>query len=234
MTHAWSILIVLAVSAVLFYAGVFEATGRSRFEGLDALALRPVPEQVRMYSDGVVVLTVLNNRPYSVSLDWVEVAPIADKDDVVRTLVDGVVNHGDLGFFELNATNLLGSISEASLFPIDVSAGESTVSFHICIRESHSGGGQLFEHTVCGKAWNIPVTETDFPDPCVYPGAHCPCETNDDCPLWCQVCDESPGEGKVCWNDHIDSSCSSQPNYICVPKDDMYGAECVDKGDYYG
>ena len=49
MAHAWSILVVLSVSAVLFYAGVFETTARPRFEGLDAAGLRPIPEQVQLY-----------------------------------------------------------------------------------------------------------------------------------------------------------------------------------------
>lgn len=39
MTHAWSIMVVLCVSAVLFYAGVFEATAKPRFEGLDSVGL---------------------------------------------------------------------------------------------------------------------------------------------------------------------------------------------------
>ena len=123
MTHAWSIMLVLCVSAVLFYAGVFEASARPRFEGLDAAGLQPLPEQVQLYSDGVLVFTVLNTRPYSYTLEWVEVAPIADREDVIRTNLNAVLRSNQLGVFEVNASNLLGSIIEASIVSFeDVSA----------------------------------------------------------------------------------------------------------------
>ena len=214
MTHAWAVMIVLCVSAVLFYAGVFEATGRPRFEGLDALALRPVPEQVKLYSDGVVVLTVLNTRPYSVTMDFVDVAPIMDREDVVRTDLNVMIKPAEFGVLRLNGSNLVPGIMGASMFFIPwVDAAPTTTStysvnpsqpsmagnvdFHICLTESFSVGGSSKTHTVCGTAWRIEVhTEPYYSSVTTLPGCNwsisgsdcmCPCTSDSDC-LTCQYC----------------------------------------------
>ena len=188
VTHAWSILIVLCVSAVLFYAGVFEMMARPRFEGLAALGLQPIPEQVHLYSDGVMVFTVLNTRPYSHQLEWVEVAPIADKNNVIQTIIDTTLNQGEINTFQINATNLLSQITAASiLIQPQATAKTQLVDFHICIKETYSVGGQPRTHTVCGKAWNIEVIDKPYDSSCETPWS-CPCESDSDCPLVCQIC----------------------------------------------
>lgn len=232
MTHAWSVLIVLCVSAVLFYAGVFEATGRPRFEGLAASAIQPLPEQVKLFSDGVLVLTVLNARPYSVQIDFVEVAPIADRDDVIQTTLDIIVGQADYSVFQINASNVYGQYS-AFVLPVSfVSALEGFVDFNVCLGESYAVGGTSKGHVVCGKAWRIPVTSEASVDgaydPCVEPCANCPCISHSDCPLWCQVC-EPMGESGACFNEHVDSSCSSQPGFICLSTEAHPEGQCVKK-----
>lgn len=187
VTHSWAILIVLSVSAVLIYSGVFEAVARPRFEGLDAAFLQPVPDQVQFYSDGIMVFTVVNTRPYSVKFEFIEVAPIADREDVVRTVIDSFVPAGDLRVFEVNASNLLSTVEASLLFPFVGKAASQTVSFHVCIRESFSGGGKQSSHRVCGIALNVESFKDPYPaDECITGG--CPCDTAADCPLVCQGC----------------------------------------------
>lgn len=188
MTHAWSIMIVLSVGAVMFYAGVFEAAGRPRFEGLHALGIQPIPDQVLMYSDGIIVLTVVNTKPYKHKLEFVEVAPIADRNDVIQTSINTYLTQGELGVFDVNGSNLLSGVIEASvLAPPGVSAKPGTVNFHICMKESYSVGGQPTSRTVCGKAWNIPAEEGTSPADCKVHQA-CACTIDSDCSLVCQRC----------------------------------------------
>ena len=227
ITHAWSILVVLSVSAVLFYTGVFEASARAQFEGLDAAGLRPVPEHVKLYSDGVMVFTVLNARPYSVEFEWVEVAPIADSNDVIHTEVNAVLKQGALGVFEINASNLL-LLSSASLSQINlVSAENPTVSFHVCLHESYSAGGQQSSRTLCGKGVNVEAStepSAEAPD-CKLPGV-CPCEPGvGGCPLWCQDC-----LAGFCSNSQICSDIYG-PGYMCLPMDGINGAGCFYVGE---
>ena len=156
---------------------------------------------------------------------------------MIRTNLNAILKRGRINSYSIDATNLMPYVSESGLIQIPESkASISVIDFHVCIKESYSAGGRSESHTICGKG--LRITAQDSPstifDPCGIPGAHCPCETNDDCPLWCQICDESPGKGKVCWNEHAESSCSSQPNFICVPADNEYGAVCMNQGDYYG
>ena len=214
ITHAWSILVVLSVSAVLFYTGVFEASARAQFEGLDAAGLRPVPEHVKLYSDGVMVFTVLNARPYSVEFEWVEVAPIADSDDVIRTNINTLFRQGELGVFQFNASNLYPYASAGFLLPLDAAADNLYVDFHICFSEKSSAGGQQSSHTICGKAHNIRALDESYitdGTPCMTDSECGPCENcmNDQgtgigrcvyyCPLY-YICDYDSYSGWFCIN----------------------------------
>ena len=165
MTHAWSIIIVLTVSAVLFYAGVFEAAGRPRFEGLAASSLRPMPEQVQLYSDGILVLAIANTKPYKFTFDWVEVAPIANQDDMIRTNLGGEIPQGGIGIYYINGTNLLGGISGAAVFMLPAAAaGEDTVDFHYRHQESyHAAGSSNTYTTPWAKAHQITVNPENSP-----------------------------------------------------------------------
>ncbi|MFH1788219.1 MAG: hypothetical protein ABH834_02415, partial [Candidatus Altiarchaeota archaeon] len=198
-------------------------TGRPRFEGLDALAMRPVPDQVKLYSDGVLVLTVLNTRPYSVQMDYVEVAPIADRNDVVRTNLNEVLRTNKLGFFEVNASNLLSSVYEASLLSLpEAVAGDSRVSFHIRFVESYLVGGKASSHTAEGKGINIPYMDAPSVDgdPCSLspPGWTIPCGSGADCPLVCHWCSGGGPEGLCgdeCGNDPANCNPEAGPGEVC-------------------
>ncbi|MFH1788369.1 MAG: hypothetical protein ABH834_03200 [Candidatus Altiarchaeota archaeon] len=54
ITHGWSVLIVLSVGMLLFHLGVFDTEAMPRFEGLRAAGVQPIPDQVHLYSDGVL------------------------------------------------------------------------------------------------------------------------------------------------------------------------------------
>ena len=223
MAHAWSIMVVLSVSAVLFYAGVFEAVARPRFEGLDAAGLRPIPEQVQLYSDGVLVFTVLNTRPYSYTLEWVEVAPIANREDVIRTNLNAVLRTNQLGVFEVNASNLLGSIMEASIVSLQDASAQDYVSFHIRYNESHSGGGKPTNHTAEGKGINILYIPEPSAgnNPCnlAPPGWTIPCESDASCPLNCHWCSGAGSPeafcGDNCGNDPANCDPEAGPGEVC-------------------
>lgn len=228
MTHAWSILVVLSVSAVMFYAGVFEATARPRFEGLGASSLQLIPDQVKLYSDGVVVLTVLNMRPYSVQMDYVEVAPIADRDDVIRTTLDIIVGQADYAVFQINASNVYKQYS-AFVLPVSfVSAVEGFVDFNVCLGESYAVGGTSKNHVVCGNAWRIevddePSSTSDTPSPgCegseLETDCACACTSDSDC-LTCQECYNTYplGDPPSCADTCMDTcSYTNGPGWFCL------------------
>ena len=231
MTHAWSIIIVLSVSAVMFYAGVFEATGRPRFEGLAAASLQPMPEQVQLYSDGILVLAIANTKPYKYTYEWVEVAPIANQDDMIRTNLGGEIPQGGIGIYYINGTNLLGGISGAAVMMLpDARAGEDSIDFHYRHQESYHAAGISNTYTTpWAKALQITVNPgtspggTASPPYCVTGG--CDCTKTPDCPLDCQVCNLGkcdndigcPGEMVSCASteSHHDGECVvlDQPGY---------------------
>ncbi|MFH1788410.1 MAG: hypothetical protein ABH834_03410 [Candidatus Altiarchaeota archaeon] len=208
MTHAWSIIVVLSVSAVLFYAGVFEATGRPRFEGLNAASIRPLPDQVKLYSDGVLVLSVGNTRPYNVYFEWVEVAPIANRSDVIRTTLNVMVGQGDIGVFSINASNLDKNLPY--------------VDFHITFSEYFTAGGKVVSHEVSGLARRIEVEQG--PNIC---DQHlvCSCSVHEDCPLVCQRC-HYPGGPDRCNNRQYCASMFGQ-DYECRRTEEHPEGECV-------
>ena len=227
-------MIVLCVSAVLFYAGVFESTAKPLFEGLDSSAVKPVPEQAVLYSDGVLVLTVMNTRPYSVQITYVDVAPIADRDDVLRTPIDVLIKHGELVVINVNASNVQQSVSNA-LIPLAPNVfakknkvknkEKNKVNFHICFQEEHSSSGKIKTNVHCGVFKNIMVGAEPFLGfkECVSAEL---CYDDSDC-CGCELCSlfgEDSDEGGVC-NDFcaVDETCEStlqNPDGECVPVDE--------------
>ncbi|MFH1789315.1 MAG: hypothetical protein ABH834_08040 [Candidatus Altiarchaeota archaeon] len=248
ITHSWSILLVLCVSAVLFYAGVFEATARPRFEGLASSGVQPVSEQVHLYSDGVLVLTVLNTRPYPIRLEWVEVAPIADREDVLRTDIGELISSGDIGVFDVNASNLLVSVGASVFFFPGAGASSQFVDFFICWNESYIVGGKSTSRVVCGKAWRIPYVSDPFsggayggggfthPYPCDGPsGCPCYCLSEEDCLPNCEYCDntgpcadESPFDpyNGCCWK-CVDLCYPYGPDLMCKSTASQPDGECA-------
>ena len=239
ITHGWSILIVLSVGILLFHLGVFDVQATPRFEGLRAAGVQPVSDQVRLYSDGVMVLTVLNTRPYTMELEWVEVSPLADSSGVIRTDINAVLSAGELEVFEVNASNVY-YISGASVFLLksasaigpetptttgpDTAVISSYVDFNFCMSEAHSAGGQFSSHQVCGKALRIPVVDEQYglSADCTLHQA-CSCENDWDCPLWCQVCGAPGGPPTyLCDNFYL-----CPPGTFCAKTDDYPLGECV-------
>ena len=232
MTHSWSIIVVLSVSAVLFYSGVFEATARPRFEGLASSGLHPVPEQVKLYSDGVLVFTVLNTRPYPIRLEWVEVAPIADKDDVVRTDIGELIQSGDIGVFNVNASNILVTVGASVFFVPAVDAASQFVDFFICWNETYIAGGTSQSRVICGKALNIVSVSEPYGGvlACSAPGGPQVCVVQEDCGIYCMDCaggychDSCSNDVANCgltWDDPCDSckcvATAESPLGTCVP-----------------
>lgn len=163
ITHAWSILIVLSVGATMFYLGVFEGSARPRFEGLQASGLQPVPDQVRLYSDGIMVFTVLNTRPYKHRLEFVVVAPIGDPGNIIQTVLNSVLGPGELGVFEINASNIYPVEESSVLVFSGVSAKSETVDFNVWMNESYTAGGKTISHVVSGTGHQIPYDEQTSP-----------------------------------------------------------------------
>ena len=199
ITHSWSIIIVLTVGAALYYLGVFEASASPKMLGFQSSALRPIPGQVQMYSDGIMVVTVINTRPHSVQLDWIEVAPIADKDDKIRTYVNDQLAQGAIGVYYINASNINGN-SQSFIMIIPTSNAETiTVDAHLTIQQTYSLAGKTYTLTSEGELRNIPVSPQASQIQDCTRHRNCPCDTDADCPFSCQVCWDY-GTGKMCDN----------------------------------
>lgn len=196
MTHMWAVIVVLVVGVALAYMGAFEASARPRFEGLAALGLRPFADQVQLYPSGFLVLTIGNSRPYNHRFEWVEIAPISDREDVVQTLVNMVFEQGDVELVVVNASNLLNQVVETSVLMVDEGAAkEKYVDFHICINESYKVGGRSESHVVCGKGFRIPYTPSSGGSGLPQ---GCECLVDTDCELSCEVCYYGGGPEEVC------------------------------------
>lgn len=226
ITHSWAILTVLSVGILMFHLGVFETSATPRFEGLESAALQPVPHNVQLYSDGVMIFTVINTRPYSVKFEYIEVAPIANREDVVQTNLDALIKSGGMSLFEINASNLVGT-SQASILAASPVSGESSVGFHLCIRESYVAGARDIAHTVCGSADNIRAEDTPSFDGCLIGQGDCGA---------CYICVPlgDPDNPDLGW---CQFQCPS-PCHICVSGDCIWDCDpidvCVDDGDGSG
>lgn len=226
MSHAWVLIVVLSVGVALSYTGVFDVAARPRFEGLAASSVQPISDEVRMYSDGILVFTVLNTKPYNIHVEWVEVSPLANRDDTQRTLVDIIIGQGDIAILEVNASNVYSTAAASVLLPSSASATD-LVNFVICFREGYWGGAQVYK-THCGTAKNIPLIPAPLapscPEACCFPvevyGYMCP---NPSSPLPnCYECVtfDASGTGFSPWNACVD---------LCVEASE---GECV--GPYPG
>ena len=232
MTHAWAIVVVLAVASVLSYGGLFDTAARPRFEGLDAAAVKPISDQVLLYSDGVLVLIVRNTRPYTYTYGWVEVSPMVDKNDVIRTNLNAALEQGEIGVFDIDASNLLGGVSPAGLLALESSqAGQRTVDFNICFFESGSIGDTVRSQVVCGVGRQIQyidepgssVTTTTCYRPQVWCG--CPCTSDEFCQdmygvcYVCGVCVQGYLGGPPDVPGHCQDRCDATLGmpWVCIP-----------------
>ncbi|MFH1788368.1 MAG: hypothetical protein ABH834_03195 [Candidatus Altiarchaeota archaeon] len=162
-------------------------------------------------------------------LNWVEVSPVRDETDVIRTNLNAVLKAGELGIFEVNASNILPVVEASALLIPDVLANSETVDFHICINESSIAGGKSTIHTICGKGCNIQYLGEPkglVCPPCSGQGDYCECETDSDCPLLCQTCEPSGGEIKHCDNSYW-CSVFDDPISRCKCTVDHPEGECV-------
>lgn len=204
MTHSWAIIVVIVVGAALMQMGMFQTQASARFVGLQAASIQPVPDHVFIQSDGMLVLTVINIKPYTIHLGWVDISPIPDREDVIRTNLDADIPSGDMQSFEINASHIYpGSGASIIHFSGSVHA-EENVEFNICLQESFTAGGSYISHEICGEAKNVPLREDDEPE----------CLVNTDCGL-CEFCNTN----KNCMNSCIGSEVcifgGAQIGYIC-------------------
>ncbi|MFH1788192.1 MAG: hypothetical protein ABH834_02280 [Candidatus Altiarchaeota archaeon] len=160
ISHTWAIITVLAVGIALSYAGVFDVGARPRFEGLVSSGVQPIPDEVRMYSDGILIFTVVNTKPYNINVEWVEVSPLANREDTIRTNVNTTLEQGDIAVFQLDASNIYSTAAASVLLPSPVSADNLFINFYLCLREQYWGGAWVGK-THCAEVKNIPV----FPVP---------------------------------------------------------------------
>lgn len=160
-----------------------------------------------------MVLKVINTKPYKIQFGWVEIAPIGDQEDTIRTNINAFLEQGEIQEFEVNSSNIFQE-SEASLqlLPGQASAN-GFVGLHICIMESYKVGGSENAHTVCGRGNRVKTVDEKYDAEdedidCRVHGA-CACDVMfPDCPLSCQFCFEglcdnyqACADGHVCvWN----------------------------------
>ena len=228
MTHSWAVLVILLVGFTLAHLGFFEASARPRFEGLRAAGIQPIPSEVQLYSDGILVLIVQNTRPYSMRHDWVEIAPISDPGDRIRTTVNGFLGQGDVGTYTINASNLAGSIT-ANMLLLKQAGGKTTYTdFLYSHQETHliPGGDPQIKTYTDAKATQITTYSTpqgggggggSWPTGCQK---HRKCDCGEPVELVCQEC-----AGDM-WDNY--KGClyiSGDPEYFCWPKEE--GSECI-------
>ena len=165
MTHSWAVLVILLVGFTLAHLGFFEASAKPRFEGLRAAGIQPISGEVHLYSDGMLVLTVQNTRPYTMRHQWVEIAPISDPGDRIRTPLGALLGQGETGLYTINASNLAGSISASILLTTDGEAKTTYTDFLYSHAETHfiPGGNPQTKTFIDGKAIQIITYSTPSP-----------------------------------------------------------------------
>ena len=193
MTHTWAIAVLLTVGLVLSYLGVFETTARPRFEGLQSSAIQPIPDKVRLYSDGVLVLTVQNMKPHSINVDWVKVAPTADPNDVIQTNIGITMDQGELEIFEIDGSNLHVPPAAASAMILSETQGKvSTVDpFILEIGISYTIGNKKIEQVISFVGKFIEFWQEAY-NVCL-PG-YCNKYSLDNCLDNCQQCENIEGD----------------------------------------
>lgn len=192
MTHAWAIIAVMGLGLALGHLGIFDATAAPRVTGFNPTAVRPIPGQVQMYSDGMLV-TVINTRAHKVYLDWITVAPYADKSDVIMTQINDDLSPGELGIYFINSSNIQPT-APASLDLIKLAESATyTVDLYMAFQQRWTIARQDYILISGGTLRNIPYTtepsgETIEGKDCTK-HRECDCTENSDCPIPdCQVC----------------------------------------------
>ena len=227
MTHSWAVIVILLVGLTLAHLGFFEASARPRFEGLRAAGIQPIPGEVHLYSDGILVLTVQNTRPYSMRHEWVEIAPISNPEDRIRTTINGLLGQGDVGVYTINASNLAGTTAASILLTTSSEAKTTYTDFLYSHQETHviPGGSpqtktytdaKAIQITTYSTAW---VGETGSHSGCER-HVECSCNEKSDCSLDCQDCIDN-----VC--DNYFECSGAVGNTVCWPTESSPNGECI-------
>ena len=257
MTHSWAIIVILLVGLTFAHLGFFDAQARPRFEGLNAAGIQPMPSEVQLYSDGVLVLTVRNTRPYTMRYDWVDISPIGDPSDTIRTYLGNLLRQGDVGSYLINGSNLAGGAGANLLLLADTQGKTTYTDFHITQQETHLIPGRDPEtKTINGKAWQITTYSTPHGSgggvtttttvTAVDCSKHRTCPCSEPKGLGCQICYmgfwdnyagcANPDEGNTCQqllipfgecNYFYLISCSS-PGDCPLPCHTCTGGKCAD------
>ena len=234
MTHSWAVIVILLVGLTFAHLGFFDAQARPRFEGLNAAGIQPMPSEVQLYSDGVLVLTVRNTRPYTMRYDWVDIAPIGDPSDKIRTYLGNLLKQGDVGSYLINGSNLAGGTAASLLILADTQGKTTYTDFHITQQETHLIPGRDPEtKTINGKAWQITTYSTPHGGGGGVGGGgggggptleecmkHRECTCGLDKGLDCQSC-------LLSYWDNYDSCAESPSNHICWPTVENPTGECI-------
>ena len=221
MSHAWASL--LSCLPALFYS-ILVCSRQRRNRGLMAskhTPLQPHPDEIVFHSDGVLIMTVMNTRPYTVELEWVEIAPLVDEENTIRTNINSVISQGDAATYNVNGSNILPP-AEASVLAIPLSsAANTTVSVHMCVSLLFSARGSNHQQIFCEEAIKIAYIIEHYVgggggiSTCFDPLGVCPCEDVGDCPL--SNCRSSCVIGQCedgCYN-HPDELCGPLPDPLC-------------------
>ena len=236
MTHSWAVIVILLVGLTFAHLGFFDAQARPRFEGLNAAGIQPMPSQVQLYSDGVLVLTVRNTRPYTMRYDWVDIAPIGDPSDKIRTYLGNLLKQGDVGSYLINGSNLAGGTAASLLILADTQGKTTYTDFHIIQQETHMVPGRDPNTKTIENAKGIQITTYDTPHGGGDCRLHrkCSCSEASDCPLSCQACSGGFCDNFLdCWDPGVlykhcepDDKCDYVSIKPCVTTDDCPLKNC--------
>ena len=192
MTHAWAVLVVLAVGIAFFQLGLFQTQATTQVTGFEKTALQPVPDNIKFYTNGLLIIEITNTRPYNVEIEFIEVSPLIDKEDVIRTNIEELVEGAGYLQLMVNASNLVEGAGSSVLFMQEINAGKSKVDAQICMQFESNLGGKTQASLDCGEITNLEVSNPEEEDTCG--DSACNLVTNDCWPngcFDCQALDES-------------------------------------------
>ena len=109
-----------------------------------------------------MMLTLVNPYDRTVRLEWVDVAPLADKTDRLKTYIGEDLGAGDIGVYYVNASNVHPG-DTAMILPIQQAEAAMSVSCAVWISWSIKVGSRLSEHVTAGEIFNAPYVDEDSP-----------------------------------------------------------------------
>ena len=162
MTHSWAVLVVMTVGLAMFHLGVFDTTATPSIKGFSGGGPRPLAGQVQYYRDGIMMLTLVNPYDRSVRLEWIDVAPLSDRSDRLKTYIGDDLDAGEIGIYYVNASNVHPAGS-AFIVPLEEASGDQSVSCAVWIRWGLRVGDRTSLHLTTGEIYNAPYVDQDSP-----------------------------------------------------------------------